>query len=283
MTGLIPLLLLIAAAPQADGGKASRARAAEPMASWFADADYPVEALVRGVQGNVTFRLRVDETGRLRKCAIVRSAGHPSLDAAACAILFARGRFVPARDRAGRAVPGTIVSRVRWVMPTEPEPWTPFVAMRWASVLHATGEGALDCAVATTGAAVPVPLSACWLFEGSDMPARMRALHMESTLTMIYTLTPVGQPQPAAPAADHGPLLHESAARMSVAPDGRIADCRIVRNYSAMPAAGVDRPPDICNMPGAGPAQRFAPAPGTSEVRHIEVRVSLYFKAGPRP
>ena len=33
-----------------------------------------------------------------------------------------RARFSPARDRAGNAVPDRVSSRVRWVLPVEPEP-----------------------------------------------------------------------------------------------------------------------------------------------------------------
>lgn len=284
MTGLISLLLMAAPPPPGGKDRSSPARPTEPVASWFSDVDYPVEALMRGIQGNSQVRLRIDETGRPTKCAIRRSAGDAALDRAACAIFSTRGRYRPARDRAGRAVPGTIVQRVRWVLPAEPEPWMPFVAMRWVNVLHATAAGALDCAVGTIGATVPVALDQCWLFTNSDFPAGMRAMGSEVTATVIFTSVPVGQSLPQVAPADHGERRYESAASMSVAPDGRVADCRTVRHYFVARMPGFATPPDICaSFTRASPRPPFAPSPGTSEVRLVRVNMAVYLRLGPRP
>lgn len=282
MTGWM-LLLLLAAPPSVGEDRSSPARPKGPAARWFSDVDYPVEALMRGIQGNSQVRLRIDESGRPTKCAILRSAGDAALDRAACAILSTRGRYRPARDRAGRAVPGSIVQRVRWVLPTEAEPWMPFVAMRWVNVLHSTAAGEIDCAVGTIGATVPVPLDQCWLFTSSDYAAGMRAMRSEATVTVIFTSVPAGQSLPDVAPAEYGERRYESGASMSIAPDGSVANCRTVRHYFAMQVPGFPTPPDICaSYAGAAPRPLFAPAPGASEVRIVRVNMAVYFRLGPR-
>ena len=59
-----------------------------------------------GAQGTAGFRLVIGADGAVTGCTITRSSGDAALDAATCAILLGRARYEPARDAAGRAMPG---------------------------------------------------------------------------------------------------------------------------------------------------------------------------------
>ncbi|MBX3566244.1 MAG: energy transducer TonB [Sphingomonas sp.] len=84
---------------------------------WLVEADYPAEAFKRHEQGVVFFTLDVDVRGRVSNCTVTTSSGSPSLDAETCTIVAKRGRFKPARDGGGNAVPSTWSSRFAWTIP----------------------------------------------------------------------------------------------------------------------------------------------------------------------
>lgn len=88
-----------------------------PMAGWLTGDDYPGPALRAREQGNVGFRLEVDEIGRVTGCSIWLSSGSAALDAATCSLMTRRGRFNPARDADGKAMPGVFVHGIRWTLP----------------------------------------------------------------------------------------------------------------------------------------------------------------------
>ena len=87
-------------------------------ASWITSQDYPAAALRARERGVVGFRLYVDATGKVTDCTITQSASAPLLDETTCALLRRRGRFFPASDAQGRAVPGTWESRFEWQIPS---------------------------------------------------------------------------------------------------------------------------------------------------------------------
>ena len=92
------------------------------LASYLTDRDYPHDAIQRWEQGIVGFRLDVDSEGKVAGCTIVQSSGSLALDSASCRIMTERARFTPARDSQGRAVPDSVHSRIRWVMPSDSAP-----------------------------------------------------------------------------------------------------------------------------------------------------------------
>ena len=59
--------------------------------------DYPKKARQRGDEGDVTLELAIDEKGRVKSVSVVKSSGHPELDAAA-AHAAQRARFTPAKS-----------------------------------------------------------------------------------------------------------------------------------------------------------------------------------------
>ena len=81
---------------------------------WFPPDAYPPEAKAQGLQGRTEFKLNIDSQGRITECDIAQSSGSPLLDSTTCALLVTNGRFAPARDPSGRAVPGVWQSAMVW-------------------------------------------------------------------------------------------------------------------------------------------------------------------------
>ncbi|HEX4846885.1 MAG TPA: energy transducer TonB [Novosphingobium sp.] len=92
---------------------------------WVQQSDYPPAALREEREGNTGFRLYVDATGRPTACTVTSSSGSPDLDETACEMMMLRARFKPARDSKGLPTAGTFASRVRWVLPRDPEAYAP--------------------------------------------------------------------------------------------------------------------------------------------------------------
>jgi protein TonB len=84
---------------------------------WVTTDDYPPRDLREGNEGTSAFRVVVATNGRVSACEIVRSSGHPGLDAAACKAVTARARFEPATDENGDKIVGTYSNSVRWQIP----------------------------------------------------------------------------------------------------------------------------------------------------------------------
>lgn len=101
----------------AESDYASRAKA--DLASLFSDEDYPDEAIRNEQQGTVEFRLIVNTKGRAASCKVTQSSGSSTLDDTTCRIMKTRLRAQPARDHNGKALPDTITSRVKWVLPSD--------------------------------------------------------------------------------------------------------------------------------------------------------------------
>lgn len=84
---------------------------------WVTTDDYPSRDLREGNEGTSAFRVVVGANGRVTACEIVRSSGHPGLDAATCKAVSARARFEPATDENGEKVVGAYGNSVRWQIP----------------------------------------------------------------------------------------------------------------------------------------------------------------------
>jgi TonB family protein len=115
------------------------ARARANLASYLTAADYPPAAIRAGEQGTVHFRLDVGTDGRVTGCTITESSGSSILDSTTCRILYARARFIPATDAAGKPVPDRVASTIRWVIPEDGRADSPEMtaAMKlWAQCLE---------------------------------------------------------------------------------------------------------------------------------------------------
>ncbi|NUT00445.1 MAG: TonB family protein [Sphingomonas sp.] len=82
----------------------------------FTAADYPAAAQKAGRMGRAHVRLRVNDSGAITECSILRSSGSAELDNTTCRILNERAKFEPARDIDGKATRGVIVTAIQWIM-----------------------------------------------------------------------------------------------------------------------------------------------------------------------
>lgn len=110
---LIRNIVLAVAALGLTFATAAAARASE---SSIPSNNYPAKALREDRQGEVGFRLIVDETGRPESCEVTKSSGYEDLDQATCVEVMRRARFKPATDKAGKPIKGTFSSTFRWVI-----------------------------------------------------------------------------------------------------------------------------------------------------------------------
>lgn len=87
------------------------------VTEWISADDYPPEAIRRNQQGRTGLRWTIGVDGRVSKCGVTRSSGSAWLDAAGCRALIQRGRYEPARDADGRAIPSTASRTIVWRLP----------------------------------------------------------------------------------------------------------------------------------------------------------------------
>lgn len=90
-----------------------------PLVTYFSTDDYPAAALRAEEQGLSAFIADIGVNGRVTACRITGSSGSSALDMATCRIIRSRTRYRPARDAAGRAVPGTFTGAVSWRLPPD--------------------------------------------------------------------------------------------------------------------------------------------------------------------
>lgn len=81
-----------------------RARPLTPGHSWFNSSDYPPKMLNQGYEGNVNFRLIVDEQGMPVTCKIQSSTRPQEFDEVVCRQVMKKARFKPALDANGKAI-----------------------------------------------------------------------------------------------------------------------------------------------------------------------------------
>ena len=84
---------------------------------WVTPNDYPRAALEAEHQGTTGFRLKIDPTGGISDCQVIKSSGHKVLDDATCKNILKRGRFRSAKDEDGNNIAGEYSNRVRWQIP----------------------------------------------------------------------------------------------------------------------------------------------------------------------
>ena len=262
---------------------ADQPRRAEPLAppaSWFSDADYPFEALRRGAEGQVRFRLQIDATGRPIRCEIEESSGDAALDAATCEVALTRFRFRPARDAQGDAVPDSYASRINWRMSPNP-PGMEFAPYEQATTLRASAAGELSCAMAASGEPERArPVEACGVLSVSGADVALRRSGIEAEVTLVFWLLPDRERLPGASGRDRGDLLGRIEAEFILAPDGSFSECRVVSRM--LPASGeaVANLPDPCSMHTPGRAGLFVPTANEEAPRSGRIGFTLYGRQG---
>ena len=91
----------------------------EPLnvAEWITPQDYPATSIALDESGTVDFALTVSAEGIVSKCDAVSGTAPARLKTLTCQLLQERGRFEPARDEQGKAMPGLYSGTVRWQIP----------------------------------------------------------------------------------------------------------------------------------------------------------------------
>ena len=189
--------------------------------------DYPAAAIRAGEEGTVGYRLEIAPNGRVTACTIARSSGSAALDSTTCRILRARARFTPARDAQGRPVAGRFDGRFTWRINRPLDmPFAPFLVveeMRADAAGHVTCTSAINAAPPTEK---PCPADN----SAAGLAALARRQGKALALANVTRLTPEGQDvDERADGAGRGDLYRASDAMLTIAADGSIAECRILR------------------------------------------------------
>lgn len=95
------------------GGGGGIATPAERIAGAVRDSDYPRNA-PPGAAGTVAISFRVRTDGRVDRCIVTGSSGHPVLDNLTCQLFTQRYRFRPAMTAKGAPVESTLRTSFTW-------------------------------------------------------------------------------------------------------------------------------------------------------------------------
>lgn len=83
----------------------------------FRSDDYPEDAMDAGQSGTAQYLLMIGRQGEVMDCVIRQSSGIASLDAMGCQVIRERAKFSPAKDSAGKAIVGSVLTpTIRWVL-----------------------------------------------------------------------------------------------------------------------------------------------------------------------
>ena len=279
MIHVLALVAALAVAPESEGPR--RAQSAGNLAQYFSNDDYPVEALRRGAQGTVAFRLDIDASGTPTACTIEQSSGDAALDQATCDIVRTRARFRPARDAQGRPVPDTHSARVTWrIDEASQSSGFPFAPIEILSALRSTSRGEFSCTMEVNGSPVrTLGVDECGFLAGSGADEALRRLGGEGELSLVLRISPDGQRERPA-VADRGILVAHSEAQFTLSPDGRFAQCRSLPSRAERQIPGIRSVPDPCSFGGPGGTPPFAPAEDPTASRRGRFVVALYYRAG---
>jgi TonB family protein len=250
-----------------------------PLVAWLSASDYPAGAISRGASGTVAFRLDVGANGAPTRCTVTQSAD-AELDRTTCAIFMARAHFQPARDSRGRAVAGSVGSRVRWVLPEPEQGVPPFVAMRVVNVISRDARGSLTCSTSTNGATPANQAEEeCGLLAGSGAAQALRAQGQPADLVLVFTLVPEGAAALSGNEEAGAQLIREETAHLAIAADGAVADCQpgAVHNFQTPLTL---RFPQVCWMQNA---PRFVTPAPDQETRQADTAIRTYFRRRAAP
>jgi TonB family protein len=224
-------LYLIGGPPELQPSQPGALRARANLAELFGPDDYPEGAMTRDAEGTVQFRLRINPEGRVAACEVTASSGDSSLDEATCAIIRDRARYEPARDPAGRPEPGLDMGRVTWRLPAGSEA-LPFEPVRMVTRMRRTAAGEIGCTVTLDGETPPGETRGeCGYLMGSGAQDLLRAATGSAEIVMVFASGPAeaAVDAPGPDEAGYGAPLIETVASLSIAQDGRLADCRTIR------------------------------------------------------
>lgn len=235
MSSLLLLALLAAAA------------AAEPtpargdLQGLFSGDDYPLVALKNGEQGSVTVRIRVDRSGLVNSCKVVKSSRSQSLDDQTCSVLRARAQFEPARDGRGRPTEDKHVQTITWKLADGPETMPRHAWMTRTTISFGRIGNIIGCNAEATGLRTPPP--DCEIIEvlkaahGQDEEGSAEIAGNAITEIYFYPVDP--SDAPTAPRLADARQIGQQVSRIAIDRDGKVSACQGIR-YSGEASPGVD-------------------------------------------
>jgi TonB family protein len=266
--------------PPPPRGISAPARARANLASLISVEDYPAAALRAREEGMVGFRLEVGPNGRVSNCAITQSSNSPSLDSTTCRLLTSRARFTPAQDSLGNPATGTVSGRVLWRIVNDfDRPWAPAL---FVEEMRSTAAGAVTCREGWDSE--PVTDEACPAGEAVQLAARARAAGTALTQSLVTKLTPEGMSEATDRPSRGDPYLAADAI-FTIGADGKLLECRLVRNTYLGRRHPAGRPPNPCADWDVGTNSLYLPAAEGQARRTVKVTIRGYVgaPAGPEP
>ena len=119
----LPITVVVPTGPNVPSSGPRKGKESPPIpkgnpGSWANTLDYPPLALREEREGTTSFKLTVNEEGRVSECVIATSSGHADLDQVTCTNITKRAMFYAAQDKKGKPVSGHYSNRVRWQIPS---------------------------------------------------------------------------------------------------------------------------------------------------------------------
>lgn len=252
-------------------GRPQPARAKANLASLISDEDYPASAIRNREEGSVGFRLAVAPNGRVSDCAITQSSGSVTLDATTCRILTSRSRFTPARDESGEPVSDTVYGRIVWRLVNDfDRPWEPAL---FVEEMRSVAGGAVTCWQGwPPGRLWP---ESCPGAEAASFAARARAVGTGLEQSIVTWLTPEGMAD-VADRPGRGTPFYAADGTFTIAPDGKLVECRLTRNEYLGRDRSRGTPPDRCADWDVGTNKLYVANPGGPAARKVKVTIRGY-------
>ena len=101
--------------PKVEATLSRRAAPTGNPGAWLHSSDFPANALNRGQNGIVRFRLDVAADGAVTGCRVLFRTNPDAFADLSCKLLMERARMKPALDAAGQPVKSYFISRISWV------------------------------------------------------------------------------------------------------------------------------------------------------------------------
>lgn len=220
----------------------------------FNPANYPFWAKAGADEGRVRFLVSVDARGTATECEIIEAAEAETLNQPTCDLIMAKGKFVAARDRRGRAVASTLSRSVVWVL--ENRAPLAVIDSHERVVLTFDGAGKADCRIEAS-ADVEVDPRACDAYLAMPMVRSMaasRAALVRAQMARYATVSEQSSfigPDAAMRAAQVGKrpgedLNDRTITRVTIDSSGKVKDCTVVEQGMGMVEdVGADGKPDL--------------------------------------
>jgi TonB family protein len=223
------------------------AAAAEPtpargdLQMLFTGDDYPLVALRNDEQGSVTVKLRIDHSGLVSSCKVIKSSRSRSLDEQTCAVLRARAQFEPAKDARGRPTEDQHVQTITWRIAGGPVTMPRHAWMTRTTLTIGQMGNIIGCNAEATGLGAPPQdceiIEALQAAQGQDEEASAEMAGKAITEIYFYPVDP--SDAPTAPRLADARQIAQQISRIAIDRDGKVSACQGIR-YSGEASPEMD-------------------------------------------